>query len=183
MADTILTIQQVENFFWNMTIQMLGLDPTATANQDRVRIGWPEYGAPSWQVNDNKIFLLVTQDDNASMTQQIETTYATQDVNNVDGQYNSTRVHRVAWVCYGPSSYSDAATIRTSLTWETYKELMDASNLYRVPSPAVPVRSPELFNGMWWERATYICQFNEHVIQHNTIPSINTIGPATIITN
>lgn len=183
MADTILTIQQLENFFWSMTTQILGLDPTLAANQSRIRIGWPEYGAPAWQVNDNVIFIMVTQEPESAMTQQIETTYAPQDANNLDAQYNSTRVHRVTWDCYGPTSYSDAATIRASLTWETYKELMDASNLYRVASPAVPRRSPELFNGMWWERSIYSCQFNEHVVQHLTQPLIASVGTPTIITN
>jgi hypothetical protein len=181
MADTILTITQVENFFWSMTLQILGLDPLAVANQSRVRIGWPEYGAPAWQVNDNIIFLLITQDED-SLTQQMETTYAAIDSSNIDTQTNYTRVHRVNWVCYGPTSYGDADTIRSNLTVDAYKQLMSASNLYRVPSPIVPFRSPELFNGQWWEKTSYFCKFNEFVQKHSTTPLIANAS-TTINTN
>lgn len=181
MTDTILPIVSIENFFWNMTLLILGLDPALAANQSRVRIGWPEYGAPAWQINENVVFLLISQEEDA-VTQQMEVTYVPIDAGNTDAQTSYTRVHRVNWICYGPSSFDDTDTIRSSLATVTYQQLMSASNLYRVPAPTVPLRSPELFNGQWFDRSTYYCKFNEQVLKHSTTPLI-TSAPNTIYTN
>ena len=63
MADIILTLKQVEDFFQRITTQMLGLNPDAPQNQDKVRIAWPTDGQPAFKITDDIVFLKINNPD------------------------------------------------------------------------------------------------------------------------
>jgi hypothetical protein len=168
MADTILTIQEINSFFWSLTVQMLGLDPAAPANQDRVRKAWPVKGSPTWKIDDNVAFLLVNYDDD-SITRQVDVSYINVGTDTADRVMSYTRVLRINWICYGPNSFNDMDLIRSSLFLPKFTQLLAASNLALITEVPVPMRSPELFNGQWWERTSFYARFNELVVRHSSV--------------
>lgn len=169
MADTILKLKEVENFYHDLTMKMLGLDPNARANQKRVRISWPTKGAPSWKINEDVTFLLVNYDDD-SITRQMDTSYINVGTDVADREMSYTRVLRINWICYGPNSFDDMDLIRSGLFKPEITQLLAASNLALITEVSVPIRSPELFNGQWWERTSFYARFNELVIRHSDVP-------------
>lgn len=171
MADTILLLRQVEDFFQNLTLQVLGLDPASPANQNRVRIGWPEKGAPAWKITEDVAFLLVNFDDDP-ITRQVDVSYQDKDADNADRFVSSTRVIRVNWICYGPNSFDDCDLIRNGLFMNENTMLLALSNLALITDVPMPMRSPELFNGQWWDRTSVYARFNEKVIRHADVPYI-----------
>lgn len=152
-------IQEIEDFFYALTLQMLELNPNTTANQGRVRIGWPSKGAPAWKRTQDVAFLLITQDDD-SITQQVDVEYRAVDDDNAQRVAVYTRVIRVNWVCYGPNCSADADKIRSSLYLPDTVMKLAENNFALILDVPVPFRSPELFNGQWWERANFTARFN-----------------------
>jgi hypothetical protein len=171
MADTILSIAQIEDFFANLTLQMVGLDPVAPANQNRVRIGWAPNGAPAWKRTEDVAFLLVNYDDDP-ITRLVDVTYQEADINNVNRTVSYTRVQRVNWICYGPNSFDDMDKIRHGLYLPQFTQILAANNLALILDMSMPVRSPELFNGQWWERTSFYARFNEKVTRQADVPYI-----------
>jgi hypothetical protein len=171
MADTILTRQQIEDLFQNLTLQMLGLDPAAPANQNRVRIGWPSKGAPAWKINDDVAFLLINYDDDP-ITRQVDVTYENADSDNASRVVSYTRVIRVNWISYGPNSFNDMDTIRNGLFVPQFIQQLATNNMSLILDVPVPFRMPELFNGQWWERTSFYARFNEKVNRHSDVPYI-----------
>lgn len=169
MSDTILTITQVEDLFQNLTLNMLGLDPAAKKNQSRVRISWPTKGAPAWKISEDVIFLLINFDDDA-ITRQVDVSYTKADDENANRSMSYTRVLRIDWICYGPNSSNDADTIRSSLFLPQFTQKFAANNLALITDVPMPIRSPELFNGQWWDRSSLYARFNEKVVRTTEVP-------------
>ncbi|NRS20592.1 hypothetical protein HP398_29675 [Brevibacillus sp. HB1.4B] len=164
MADSVLQLSDIENIFWNCTIQNLGLDPTAKESQKRIRIGYPTEGAPAWKRTDNVGFILVTLADDP-IVQQAEISYTKATETTATRSASYTRVIQVSWTFYGPSSFDDADRIRNSLHLkpETFAPLALVTNV------SAPFRLPELFAGQWWERTNFTAQFNEKVVRSTEV--------------
>lgn len=164
MADTILTLTQLENLFQSVTSQILGTtDPSA------VRIDWPADGAPSWKINDDVCFIRIDFDDDP-ITRQVETSYEPLDSDNATVNQSSMDVIGVDWIVYGPHSFDNARLIRNKLFDPTYKDILAASNVALVTDIAMPRRVPEFFNGQWWNRTSFSANFNELVVRQSSVP-------------
>lgn len=172
MADTVLTLKQIEDIFVSLTCQMLGLDPLAPENQDKVRIAWPTTGAPAWGISDDIVFLRITpQDDKLTRHQDIIYTP------NSDGTLalkdtGYTRVHKIDWTFYGPNSYDRADLVRFNIFKDSFTNQLKNNNLFLITDVSMPVRLPELYDGQWWERTDFNATFNEMVIRRDTVPYI-----------
>lgn len=176
MADTILTLKQIEDLFQSLTCTLLGLNPAAPSSQDKVRIAWPVGGAPAWKINQDIAFLRITPVPDP-YTQQRETNYQQDTAGvavNVVASY--TRVHSVHWVVYGPNSFENAETIRNGIFLFATKSTLAAKNLHLILDVPPVVRVPELFNGQWWQRADLQARFNEKVTRYSTVPYITGTG-------
>jgi hypothetical protein len=174
MADTILTLEQLENFFQLLTCSALGIplwdntDPEnpIPINQDRIRLAWPEDGAPGWPITANVGFIRVTNvDDEFTKLRNAEQVAG----NQATAYYTN---HLVSWVFYGPSSYDDAETLRNSLYSQGMISLMTAQNLAMIPEFEAIMRAPELFNGQWFPRVDWQAKFQERIIREDTIPTL-----------
>ncbi|MGG3012295.1 hypothetical protein ABEO98_22775 [Brevibacillus parabrevis] len=164
MADSVLQLTDIENIFWNCTIQNLGLDPAAKESQKRIRIGYPAEGAPAWKRTDNVGFILVTLADDP-ITQQAEISYTRASETTAIRSTSYTRVIQVSWTFYGPSSFDDADKVRAGL----YRSPLLYSPLHLITEVTSPIRLPELFGGQWWERTSFTAQFNEKVVRSTNV--------------
>lgn len=183
MADTILTLRQIEDIFQTVTMQILGL-PESDAdghpiNQDKVRIAWPTGGAPAWKINDDVVFLRIVPVDDP-FARQRDVGYSDQDSFNTKKSVNYSRVHQVQWTCYGPNSFDNIETIRNGIFLQEFREQFKKKNLFLVADVGMPQRIPELFNGQWWERCDLIVRYNEGVERSNTVPKILGIKIKTV---
>ena len=158
-----MTLSQLNNFFWNLITQILGLDPTLPQNQDKVRISWPTSGSPSWKITDDICFLQINNQPD-SISKQFDTKYTVQSGYNLNETISYTKVHRVDMVLYGPNSLDNSEIIKNSLYASSiYRTLLQQNKMAVVQDVNIPVRSPELFEGQWWERTNFSVLFNEFI--------------------
>lgn len=166
MADTILTLKELNSTFYTLTCQLLGLNPEDQASYNKVRTSWQKDSAPGWAITDDLFFLRITPIDNPYIKQR-DVTYSGE---NKTTAY--TRVHSVNWIVYGPNSFENAETLRNGL----YGADLSSSNLYIVPDIPAPKRVPELFNGRWWERSDLSATYYERVIRQDSITTIQGVN-------
>lgn len=174
MADQILTLKELEDFFADITYTILGLDSTLEANKGKVRLAWPTNGAPSWKINEDIVFLRVTPiDDRQARLLNIIYNKNEEDNEYLKQKTGYTRVHKIDWCFYGPSSYDNADLIRYSiLEPHLYKDTFKSKNLFIITDVQMPTRLPELCNNQWWERTDFSATFNEAVIRESKMPYI-----------
>jgi hypothetical protein len=172
MADTILTLKQLEDIFRDFTCITLGLNPTDPANNSKVRLAWPTGGAPGWKITEDVTFLKVSSANNpyAKLRDTEYTPNTNSDINKITSY---TLPRQVSWIFYGPNSFDNIETIRNGLF---HSDILKKSNLYLVVDVPVPVRCPELFNGRWWERSDFSATFYETVRRQGTIPTIKGVN-------
>ncbi|WP_163855817.1 phage neck terminator protein [Paenibacillus elgii] len=169
MADTVLSILQLGDFFQDITIRLIGLDPRAKASQNRVRIGWPAKGAPAWKRDADVGFLLIDYSDD-QYTRQMDVTYNESNMDNANRTVSYTRVLRVNWIFYGPNSFGDADMVRAGLFLPQTTMDLAAVNMALITDVAMPIRTPELFAGQWWDRSSFQARFNEKVTRQSEVP-------------
>lgn len=174
MANTILTLAEIENLFQSLTSTILN-----TTDQGAVRIGWPQDGAPAWPISYDVVFLLINYTD-SEIAKQFERSYSALDTTSVIENISSTVPLRVGWTLYGPNSFDHASLIRSSLFLASSSDTLAASNVALVTAVAMPVRVPELFNGQWWERTTFYAEFNQLSVTQSTVPYLLTADVQTV---
>lgn len=173
MADTILTLKQLEDIFRNLTCTSLGLNPVDPINDAKIRIAWPTGGAPGWKITDDVSFLRVRSTGN-EYSKQRDTAYTPNNASQVNSITSYTIPRLVSWVVYGPNSFDNIETIRNGLFGA--KDTLALSNLHLVLDIPTPVRCPELFDGRWWERSDFSATFYEKVTRNATIPTIGSVN-------
>jgi hypothetical protein len=174
VADQILKLVDLEDFFQSLTCACLGIpladntdpDNPIPINQDKVRIAWPKDGAPGWPITADVAFIRVINagDDYTRLRNVIYT--------NGQRQVVYTNQHLVSWIFYGPNSYDNAEILRNALFLPVNMDLLSGQNLAPVNDFEPIQRSPELFNGEWWERSDWSCKFYEQVTRNQTQPSL-----------
>jgi len=171
MADNYLTIYQLNSIFWNLTVQMLGLDPTATPTQSIIRQSWPTDGAPAWEITETITFVKVLPaDDDYNKIRDMVWTEIDDTTMNQNMSY--TRVIEVFWTIYGPNSEDVSQFIRDQLFYDPIHDALAANNLYMITEIEEPVRAPELYSTRWWERVDLHVKFNELISRNITIPAV-----------
>lgn len=103
MADIVLKLREIEDFFQEITCKMLKIDLNKKENQNKVRIAWNKTGMPTWKIDEDVIFLRITPIDDA-MTRQLDICYDPVKDNKpyMKKKTGYTRVHKVNWTAYGP---------------------------------------------------------------------------------
>lgn len=171
MADQVLKLREVEDFFFDVTCHMLGY--ATEEDMSKVRIAWQADGAPSWKIDDDVVLLRITPEDNR-MARELNVIHDTDpsDPENLKKKTGYTRVHKVNWTLYGPNSYDDADVIRHLIFDTEYMAEFKKKNLFLVTNVPMPTRIPEFYNKQWWERTDFSATFNEAVIREAKVPFI-----------
>lgn len=171
MADQVLKLTEIEDFFGEITSKMLKIDLNKKKNLGKVRIAWPTSGAPTWKINDDVVFLRITPVDDV-MARQLDICYDPVKDNKpyMKKKTGYTRVHKVNWTFYGPMSYDNADIVRHSIFDFDYMTEFKKKNLFLITDVSMPVRLPELYNDQWWERTDFSATFNEGVVRETEVP-------------
>lgn len=144
----------------------------------KVRVGWQQLGQPAWAIDeDTCIIRCATVPSDYSETRDLTNTAGDTTVTQSD---TFTRCWKTFWTFYGPNSIDRARAVRSALMKIDFVAYTLAqSNLYLIPDISEPLRSPEDFQGQWWERVDMTAIFNEQVNEQyvvNAIASVEVIG-------
>lgn len=166
MADTSLTLSQLNILFQTLIMQMLGLTLT-DASSSKVRISWPKAGMPAWQITEDIVFIQCLEIDDSYNRQRedINTAIDTENYNQATGY---TTINSINLVVYGPNSYDNIKTIRDKMFMQEFRDILARSNVFINPDFPSPRRAPEFFEGQWWERVDLTMYFNELTIRNTT---------------
>lgn len=150
---------------------------TAPAANSAVRIAWNTTGAPAWTIGTDVLSIqIVEQDDQYNRIRDRQ--FTTNDDISVTQNDEYTRCWLVAMVGRGPEAFDRMRLIKSALFQDFTHDILAASQLYLVPNLVAPVRTPELFQGEWWEVTTWSCSFYEQV---NETTTIGTVASAEVI--
>ncbi len=170
---SILTKNQLEDIFYQLTVGTFGF-----TDQQTVRLTWPTYGEPSWDITQDVFFVLVAYDD-SPMTRQVMREYSEYDASTANENLVYTAPIRVSWNIYGPNSFANADYLWSQLFTSSTATTLASNNLALITDVPRPTRSPELFNSQWWERSTFYARFNQLVTQTGQVPYL-TSAPVTL---
>lgn len=173
-TSTALTFLQMNVLMQALTTQMLGVNTANPRFNDFVRLDWPTGGQPGWKITEDVCFLrnVVVDDPYNRIRDKVST--VNDGITNTE-TWTYTRTWRTSFTVVGPNSLDNARLIKSALFLEFSLDSLALSNLFIVPDIADPIRSPELLNGQWWERAELEVRFYEGITEKILTPSIASV--------
>lgn len=170
MSEVILTLNELEELFYDLTVSMIGGTNTAD-----VRRSWPTMGAPAFDVNDDVAFLQI-HDIPSTMSTIREDKFSTGG-SPEDGSLETsyTRTLQINWIFYGPNSWDRAMSVRNKIFYQEFRNTLSDNNIYVIPDFDPPRRIPELFQGLWYQRMDLTMKFNELVRVDHTEHNIESV--------
>ncbi|MDU4960195.1 MAG: aldehyde dehydrogenase [Sporomusaceae bacterium] len=176
---------QAEDFFWQLTMQLLGYDPAAFNDPDNppacmpVRVSWPTTGAPAWKITENVVFIRLILHEDDDYARQIDSIYKPEP-GTVIKQSARTRVWDVQFVAYGPDAQTAVTQIKDGVFRQDIKRLLSANSVFLIPNLPPCRRVPELFAGQWWNRWDGRLYFNElHRLPDEDVGRIESVSIKT----
>jgi len=196
MSSLPIVPKTIEPLMQFITQVALGVDPADPLAYKKVRVGWQTQGQPAMAINEDVVFIrCVEEDDEYNRIRDVETLDDV-DPTKVDLLTQYTRVWRTFWTFYGPTSFDHARIVKSSLYTQKIHDLLlvgtgygtpgwgqggyggSGAPIYLVTDVASPRRVPELFDGQWWERVDFDCQFNEDTRE---VDVVNAVASAEVI--
>jgi hypothetical protein len=146
-----------------------------TTDFSAVRIDWPTDGQPDWPVDFDVCFIgiITSNEEYANIERDVE--MSNLDSKTIQVTMTYTRGWRVDLIFYGPNATDNARIFHSSLFGDAVHDILASSNLYWIPESDTPIRTPEEFQGQWWERSTFSARFYEAVTELSTVPSVASI--------
>lgn len=179
MAEIIKTIEEIEDIFRVLVLNILKLDPSKS--HKRIRFPWGsdlKYSgntAPYWNRDDDVCTItLLPQDD--SYNRNRDRKYIDKGGRDLIQVEEHTDVHHVLFANYGPNAYECARDIRDGLFREDVRRYLKQNNFSLVTDVPSILRIPELVNGEWWNRVDCSAVFNEYVRRETPINAIEEIN-------
>lgn len=142
---------ELEGLFWRELVDILHCE------ESLVRRAWNVNGAPDWSLDEDVLFLQISEEAGADIVQPVDTVFEENEDSFIMHQ-GQTRVLRVSLVAYGPNCYKNLRII--SLAFLNGREAIRNNKIYIIPGTDVPIYAPELFQSRWWKRADLTLRFN-----------------------
>ena len=176
MADTILSVAEINTLFQKITALVIGYDYDNDPDTvgAAVRISWPTEGMPAFKVDDDVTFIRAIERD-SEYNRQRNMNMSDLPEWNLNMETDYTRVIEINWVFYGPNSFATAQAVRDNIFYPETQYLLNSNNLYLIPNITAPIRAPELFMSRWWERTDLTMLFNELIVRNVTIHAIKSV--------
>lgn len=173
-----MTRKEIMAVFYRATMNILGYDPELFKTKPPVRQTYQRDGAPDWTVDDDVCFLTYGDAEDETV-RPIHETYEKTD----EGFIRHCRMNhvlKITFTAYGEHAHENLNLIRRSI-YDGNKDLRDAG-IWHVPTDTAVHYVPELYGGMWWERADMTLLFNYAYTWDEEIPAIEQVN-ADIIAN
>ncbi len=161
-----MTLVNLQDLFHEVTRQIF---PALAAGL--IRPAFQQQGQPGVNVPDSVIYIHIENE--AQYWDKLrQITTARIPGNEVEGKETTlyTRVMRVDWYLYGPSSFDNADILRTYLLSEPIREFLNLYNVAPIRDINPGRRAPEMVNGQWRERTDLSALFNVATTRDATRP-------------
>lgn len=150
---------------------------SSPASNTAVRVSWQTSGSPAWTIGDDVLFFeCVLVDDDYDKT--LDEWLTPNDDTTVTRTRAYTRVWNIHIVGRGPNAFDRVRLVKSALYLDFVHDTLATSNLYLIPKLAASIRSPELFEGRWWEVTNQSFRMNEFVTE---TMNINTVASVEVI--
>lgn len=139
-----------------------------------VRIGWQEQGQPGPSINSDSVAIIAQPIDHEFS--RLRDSSLSGDSTTIINTDKSTRIWQVKWMFYGPNSLTNARVVVSAWIKVSYIDSFLAdSNLFVNPDVKEPGRSPENFQGQWWERVNMEAELYEEVTETLTVGTVGSV--------
>lgn len=162
LVSSALTPSQINLIIQTLTCGAIGVNPV---DPSQVRVDWPTQGQPFADVGTDVCYISCVPKDveysrirERVLTQTSNPTVLTEN-------WGYTKGWRIAWVFYGPNSEDRSRQVRSAMFLGYFNDQLSLNNLYPLPDPPEVVRSPQLINAEWWERADFHIDLYEAVTE------------------
>jgi len=160
LVSSALTPPQMNVLLQTLTAGMIGINPPDVS---QVRVDWPTQGQPFEDVGTDIAYISCVPKD-VEYT-RIRERVLSQAGSTLTENWTYTKGWRVSWVFYGPTSEDRARQVRSAMFMDYFNDQLSLNNLYPLPDPPEVIRSPQLINAEWWERADFYIDMYEAVTE------------------
>lgn len=163
------TIAEFESLLWSELMDILGHD--LKKMPPPVRRSWPTDGAPDWKIDDDIVFMQVTEAAEDIM-QPIDERWL-----NVGRDFlresAMTRTMQLRLNAYGPACYESLLKARLEIM--RGRANLQKQKIYIIPGTDSVHYAPELFQGRWWKRADLTLFFNVLIVIDAPVNAIESV--------
>ncbi len=142
---------------------------------NKVRQGWQTQGQPGPDINLDTVTIRCSPIDTPYSRLRDNVGLIPEDITSTQ-QDVFTRTWVTYFIFYGPNSLSHAKAVQSALIKVPFVDsFLSSNNLYVNPSIREPLRTPELFQGEWWERVDLVAEFNEEITETFTVGTVASV--------
>ena len=162
-------IAEFEFLLWSELMDILGHD--LKKMPPPVRRSWPTDGAPDWKIDDDIVFMQVTEAAEDIM-QPIDERWL--DVGRDFLRESAmTRTMQLRLNAYGPACYESLLKVRLEIM--RGRAHLQKQKIYIIPGTDSVRYAPELFQGRWWNRADLTLFFNVLIVIDAPVNAIESV--------
>ena len=162
-------IAEFEFLLWSELMDILGHD--LKKMPPPVRRSWPTDGAPDCKIDDDIVFMQVTEAAEDIM-QPIDERWL-----NVGRDFlresAMTRTMQLRLNAYGPACYESLLKVRLEIM--RGRAHLQKQKIYIIPGTDSVHYAPELFQGRWWKRADLTLFFNVLIVIDAPVNAIESV--------
>lgn len=167
-----MTRKEIMAVFYRAAMEILGYDPELAKTKPPVRQTYPKDGQPDWTIDEDVCFLTYSDAEDETV-RPIHVTYEKTETGYIR-HCRMNRVLQVAFTAYGEHAHENLNLIRRNI-YDGNKTLRDAG-LFHIPTDTAVHYTPELYGGMWWERADMTLRFNYAYTWDEEISTIDEVS-------
>ena len=162
---------ELQLLVWQELMAILAPDWESGAGAPPVRHSWPKGGAPDWRIDDDVVFMQLSEaEDDINRPVEDEWLEKGDDLTRRQG---ITRVFNLKLNAYGPHCYDNLLRIRMEFLRGI--DAMKKEKVYLVPERTAIVRAPELFQSRWWNRADTNLKLNVLFVSDTDVKAITSV--------
>ncbi len=150
--------EKLQDLFWDVSL-LLARDLLTEPADQHIRWKYPTNGQPDWKIDDNILFLFLSEQED-DYGKQVDTTREEEN-GSVTLKRTRTRVWSLLLTAYGPKACEIVNRIKDGVFRQDAKKLLADGSVFLVPDLPACQNAPELYAGKWWNRWDLTLHFNE----------------------
>ena len=164
-----MTMKELQSLIRQSYCALLGVP----INSMMVRTTYNTDGQLAFTINDDVVIMSLEEADDmyGNYRQYVERPVG--DINYRD--HVGTRVWDVRLTAYGPNSHTNLDLIRSGVLTHTSMRILSPKDVFVVPTIPRIQRSPEQFNGQWYERSDMTIRYNELYVYEENVGRTDTV--------
>lgn len=164
-----MTMKELQRLIRRTYCAILNIDEESTM----IRTTYNTDGQLAFGIHDDVLIMSIEEADDTYGRYRQYAQRAVDDSNYRD--HVGTRVWNVRITAYGPNSHDNLDSIRSGVLTYTSMSILSPNDVYIVPEIPRIQRSPEQFNGQWYERADITLKYNELYIFEEYTGRVDTV--------